>query len=393
LQNSIKKVIFATVMPNYAQIFEWCGQSAALTALATLALWGAVSVVTYYLLVFLLERVVKPLVAYTPTTWDDDLLNDRVLHAISHLAPPMILNYGLMELTSTQTWASWLVKATDIYIVATYVMLACALLRGVVDHVKADEQFQSYPIHGVYQALKIVIVCVGVLVCVAIVINRDPLAVVAGLGASAAVLSLVFKDTLMGLVAGIQLSANGMLHEGDWIVAPKFNADGTVITIGLITIKVCNWDKSVTTIPTYSLITESFQNWTRMQDYGARRVKRHVLIDANSVRYLTDAERADLGIAPEEPPMVNLRAFRDAMEQFLAANPNVTTKDGTTTMVRQLQPTAEGLPIEFYFFTNTTEWVAYEHIQADIFDHIYATCHRYGLRLFQRLGAADLHSN
>jgi miniconductance mechanosensitive channel len=244
----------------------------------------------------------------------------------------------------------------------------------------------------VYQALKIVVVAVGVLICVAIVINRDPLAVVAGLGASAAVLSLVFKDTLMGLVAGIQLSANGMLHEGDWIVAPKFNADGTVITIGLITIKVCNWDKSVTTIPTYSLITESFQNWTRMQDYGARRVKRHILIDANSVRYLTNSERADLGISPDAAPVVNLRAFRDDLEQWLSNHPNLTLKDGTTTMVRQLQPTAEGLPIELYFFTDTTEWVAYEHIQADVFDHVYASCHRYGLRIFQRPAGLDLQS-
>jgi miniconductance mechanosensitive channel len=195
----------------------------------------------------------------------------------------------------------------------------------------------------------------------------------------------------MGLVAGIQLSANGMLHEGDWIVVPKCNADGTVISIGLITIKVCNWDKSVTTIPTYSLITDSFQNWTRMQEYGARRVKRYILIDANSVRYLTDTERADLGIDAKAAPVVNLRAFRDDMEQWLSSLPNVTKKDGTTTMVRQLQPTAEGLPIEFYFFANTTEWVAYEHIQADVFDHIYAACHRYGLRLFQRLTGNDIH--
>jgi miniconductance mechanosensitive channel len=200
----------------------------------------------------------------------------------------------------------------------------------------------------------------------------------------------VFKDTLTGLVAGIQLSANGMLHEGDWIVAQKFNADGTVMSIGLITIKVCNWDKSVTTIPTYALISESFQNWTRMQEYGARRVKRHILVDANSVRYLTDDQRADLGIDPEAGPIVNLRAFRDDMEQWLANHPDLTLKDGTTTMVRQLQPTADGLPIEFYFFTNTTDWVDYEHIQADIFDHIYASCHRYGLRIFQRPAGNDI---
>lgn len=378
------------VMPNYTQIFQWCNGNVALTALVTLALWGAVSVATYFLLVFLLEKAVKPLVAYTSNTWDDDLLNNRVLHAISHLAPPLILNYGLMELANEQTWASWLVKATNIYIVTTFVMLACALLRGVVEHVKADERFQTYPIHGVYQALKIVVICIGILICVAILINRDPLALVAGLGASAAILSLVFKDTLTGLVAGIQLSANGMLHEGDWIVAPKFNADGTVITIGLITIKVCNWDKSVTTIPTYSLISESFQNWTRMQEYGARRVKRHILVDANSVRYLSDNERADLNIDPKAAPIVNLRAFRDDMEKWLASHPDLTLKDGTTTMVRQLQPTAEGLPIEFYFFTNTTEWVKYEHIQADVFDHIYAACHRYGLRIFQRPAGNDI---
>jgi miniconductance mechanosensitive channel len=128
-----------------------------------------------------------------------------------------------------------------------------------------------------------------------------------------------------------------------------------------------------------------------MQDYGARRVKRHILIDANSVRYLSNAERTDLGIDPEAAPMVNLRAFRDDMEKWLASHPDLTMKEGTITMVRQLQPTAEGLPIEFYFFVNNTEWVTYEHIQADVFDHIYAACHRYGLRIFQRPAGNDLN--
>lgn len=371
-------------------MLEWCGGNVLLTSIATLAMWVAVSVIAYYVLVFLLENVVKRLVKYTSTTWDDDLLNPRVLRAVSQIAPPMILARGLSEIATMQSWAQWLLKFTDIYVVIMVMVMCCALLRGISDHLKADDRFSNYPIHGVYQALKLVVIVIGSLVCLAILINRDPLTVIAGLGASAAVLSLVFKDALMGFVAGIQLSANKMLHDGDWIVAPKFNADGAVISIGLTTIKVRNWDKSVTTIPTYSLISESFQNWERMRDFGARRVLRHFYIDANSVRFLTEAECAELGISTEQGPVVNTHAFRDYLEKWLVENPYVAKKKGTITMVRQLQPTAEGLPIELYFFTNTTEFVKYEHIQADVFDHVYASCHRFGLSIYQRPAGTDI---
>ena len=366
-------------------MLDWCGGNVSLTSVCTLVMWAAIAVAAYFVVDLLLEKVVKRLVAYTPTTWDDDLLNPRVLHAVSHIAPPMVLERGLIEIARMQSWANWLLKFTDVYVAVMMIVLACALLRGITDHLKGEEKFATYPIHGMYQALKLVVIVIGSLVCLAILIDRDPLTVIAGLGASAAILSLVFKDTLMGFVAGIQLSANSMLHEGDWIVASKFNADGTVMSIGLTTIKVCNWDKSVTTIPTYSLISESFQNWERMREYGARRVKRHFLVDANSVRFLTADECERLGIDAKADEVVNTRAFREHLEQWLAVHPKVTLKDGTTTMVRQLQPTAEGLPIEIYFFTKTTEWVEYEHIQADVLDHVYATCQLYGLRIYQRI--------
>lgn len=392
---------------TYETINRWLGQTplspgwhTALVISLELLFTALLSVAAYYLLRWLLLVIVRQAVKRTPTTWDDDLLNTSALSSICRMAPPWLLAATLRDvLPFAPAWVPWLMKANDIYMCVTIINVICAMLHGVATHLKADERFATYPVQGVYQMVKLVVIVLGSLVCLAILINKSPITVIAGLGASAAILSLVFKDTILGFVAGIQLSANNMLHEGDWIVAPKFDADGDVLSIGLNTIKVRNWDKTVTTIPTYALITQSFQNWERMRDFGARRVKRHFYVDATTVRFMRADEVAQLradgfvtadDLAGSDAAVVNLRLFRCYMERYLANHPQVSAADGTTTMVRQLQPTSAGLPVELYFFTSTTEWVTYEHIQADIFDHLYATVSLFGLRVYQLPAGSDL---
>lgn len=373
------------------------GWLTAMTAITLLVVSGLAAAATYYVFRFIVIKAVHRVIAHTSNTWDDDLLNDSVLKAVCRVAPPLVLAAALGDIETHVAWVHWLVKINQVYISITVIAIICSLLRGTAAHMRGLERFSSYPVEGVYQAVKLIVVILGSISCLAIIISKDPFAIIAGLGASAAVLSLVFKDPLMGFVAGIQLSANRMIREGDWIVAQKFNADGDVISIGLTTIKVRNWDKTVTTIPTYALISESFQNWERMREFGARRVKRSFFVDVNTVRFLTAEERAELGrlgFAParaeEGTKEVNLRLFRDYLEGYLQQRTDVSCIDGTTTMVRQLQPTPEGLPIEVYFFTSTTAWVDYEHIQADVFDHIYASVSLFGLRIFQRPAGRDL---
>ncbi len=360
-----------------------------------LILSAVAAVLAYYMTHWLLMKFVRQIVARSATTWDDDMLNDSVLRAVCRVAPPLVLAAVLPDINTHAPWIHWLIKANQVYISVTVIAIVCALLRGVATHMRGMERFATYPVEGVYQAVKLIVIILGSISCLAIIISKDPFAIIAGLGASAAVLSLVFKDPLMGFVAGIQLSANRMISEGDWIVAPKFNADGDVISIGLTTIKVQNWDKTVTTIPTYALITESFQNWERMREFGARRIKRPFYVDVNTVRFLSADELSQLAAqgltdAAADSRQVNLRLFRDYLERYLAERSDISAAPGTTTMVRQLDPTPAGLPLEVYCFTATTAWVDYEHIQADIFDHIYAAVNSFHLRIFQAPSGSDL---
>ena len=242
--------------------------------------------------------------------------------------------------------------------------------------------------------LKIVVISIGAIVVVSIFFDKDPSNLLAGLGASAAILMLVFKDSILGLVAGIQLSANDMLRPGDWIAMPKYGADGFVIDVTLTTVKVQNWDNTITTIPPYALVSDSFQNWRGMFSSGGRRVKRSINIDTNSITFCEGELRKNLikkGLikADEEQKQVNLTLFREWLEEWLRNHPAIHKE--MIVMVRQLQPTAHGLPLELYFFSSNTAWVAYEHLQAEIFEYIYAILPEYGLKAFQSPAGTDLH--
>lgn len=277
---------------------------------------------------------------------------------------------------------------------------------------------RQLPLGGLFQTVKIICAVAIILLAISMLVGKSPLLLLSGLGAMSAVLMLVFKDPILGLVAGLQLSGNNMLKIGDWLQMDKYGADGAVIDIGLTTVKVRNWDNTVTTLPTYSLISESFKNWNAMSDSGGRRIKRSVFIDAGTVRFLTaeeierlkssrfladylagkkreisahnqkiDTEHASV---LDGRHLTNLGTFRVYLGQYLANHPKVHKE--MTCMVRQLQPSDSGIPLEIYCFANDVRWVMYENIQSDIFEHIYATVAEFGLGIFQRPGGHDLRA-
>ncbi|MCL6249786.1 mechanosensitive ion channel family protein [Altererythrobacter sp. KTW20L] len=298
--------------------------------------------------------------------------------------------------------------------------IAMAISKGL-DYVeelyRRRPEANSRPIKGYVQVVKILVYCTAVILIISVLIDQSPLLLLSGLGAMAAVLMLVFKDTILSLVASVQLSSNDMLRVGDWIEMPGMNADGDVIDIALHTVKVQNFDKTITTIPTHMLIANSFRNWRGMSEAGGRRIMRALPLDQNSVRFLTDEEAKDLcrfrlledylgkkeaelrewnarELEGERNPVnarriTNIGTFRAYISAYLKAHPRLAT-DSFTLLVRQLDPTPEGLPLQIYCFTNTTSWAEYEGIQADIFDHLIAILPEFHLRLFQQPSGLDL---
>lgn len=289
-------------------------------------------------------------------------------------------------------------------------------LDTVEDLLVNSPQGKRLPVRGIFQSIKLAAFLLAMIYAISLLIGKSPAILISGLGAMTAVLLLVFKDPIMGLVAGIQLSANNMLAVGDWLEMPKYGADGDVIDINLTTVKVSNWDKTITTVPTYALISDSFKNWRGMTESGGRRIKRSINVDATSVKFLDEEDLEKLRKAqllssyienkvaeiqryneenhcdPASPVngrrLTNLGTFRAYVAAYLKANPNI--NPNMTQMVRQLQPGPDGIPLEVYAFTASTAWLVYEGIQADIFDHIYAVLPEFGLRIYQAPSGYDM---
>ena len=302
--------------------------------------------------------------------------------------------------------------------VMIYALLSFFSLLDVVFNLSQKFATASQlPLKGIFQGIKLVsAIIIGILV-ISLLIGQSPAILISGLGAMAAVLMLVFKDPILGLVAGIQLSANDMLKLGDWLEMPKYGADGAVIDIGLTTVKVRNWDNTITTIPTWSLVSDSFKNWSGMSASGGRRIKRSLNIDTTSIHFLDEQEQQRLIQARLLKPymdsryqeisewnqqnaadhsvlnlrkMTNIGTFRAYLQEYLRNHPRL--RKDMTMMVRQLAPDANGLPIEIYCFTSTVVWAEYESIQADIFDHIFAVVDEFGLRIHQSPTGNDIRS-
>ena len=339
---------------------------------------------------------VRRIVSHTSVKWDDVLFNNRLLTSACHLVPPIIV-YMLMPWVLKDYEPIMMVaqKVLLIYIVVVSVRVANVFFSSIYLASHYSDSLKGHSLKGLTQMLKILSICVGLIIIVSLLIDKNPVYILSGLGASAAVLMLVFKDTIVGLVAGVQLSANDMLRPGDWIEAPKHGVNGIVEDVSLTTVKVRNWDMTIVTVPPYSLVSDSFQNWRGMHDRGGRRVKRAINIDLNTVRFMNDDELNAMksekwmeNYASPSQPVVNLHLFRYYVEQYIANHPNVNHE--MMSMVRQLQSTNYGVPIELYFFTITTQGVEYEGIQAEVFDHMFAVAPRFGLRVFQSPSGLDL---
>lgn len=294
-------------------------------------------------------------------------------------------------------------------------MVFDALLNALLEIYRKLPISKGREIKGFVQVLKIIIYAVGIIMIISIFSEETPKALFGGLGAMAAVIMLVFKDTILGFVASVQLSANNMVNLGDWISMPKYNADGDVIDIGLNTVKVQNWDKTIATIPTYALVSESFNNWKGMEQSGGRRIKRAINIDMSSVAFLDDAEiekfrkfyllndyiagkekeideynkslNLDDSVVTNGRRLTNLGVFRAYLENYLHNHPKI--NQDMTFLIRHLPPTEKGIPMEIYVFSSDQEWANYEAIQADIFDHTLAIIPEFGLRVFQNPTGAD----
>ena len=371
-------------------------------------------ILVVYAAAVLFRRLIVPLLqkisARTKAVWDDHLFSDKVMHRAARLIPPLIW-YVLLRVAfyDTPVLLNVLHKACLIYLIVAVLQLVAAFLDTLYEISSRHETLRNRPLKGVYQMIKLLAVCVGAILIVSILIGQDATAVLAGLGASAAIIMLIFRDSILGLVAGVQLSANDMLRPGDWITMAKYGADGYVTEVTLTTVKVQNFDKTITTIPLsrtlktittippYALVSDSFQNWRGMWDSGGRRIKRSLLIDASSVHNCTAAELAALrekglaGTTPDAEPVVNLYALREYAARYLKGHPGI--HPDLMQMVRMLQPTPEGIPVEVYCFTRETDWVAYEAVQGAVFDHLFAVLPDFGLRAYQRSSDRDPQSS
>ena len=340
-----------------------------------------------------------------------------VVRRLANIVPALIISSGVDLVPGLPDVAITVVRnVCSAFIVLTIILALTAVLDIInyLHHRRKDTN--QYSIKGYIQVAKIVLYLIAAVLVVAALIDKSPLILLSGVGAMAAVLMLVFQDTILSLVASVQIMSNDMVRVGDWIEMPNLNADGDVIDIALHTVKVQNWDKTITTIPTKRLITDSFKNWRGMQQSGGRRIKRSLYLDQQSVRFLEEDEilklryfnlleeyldnkLADIGkwnalLPAQKQNSVNIRrltnigTFRAYIERYLRHHPGV--HQGMTIMVRQLSPTADGLPLEVYCFTNTVAWVLYEGIQSDIFDHLLAIMPEFGLRVFQHPSGADM---
>ena len=362
---------------------------------------GVIACITllFYTGSLICKNIVVPLIhkitRKTHFKWDDIIFNATTIKHLFNLVIGIALTASLpLFMNGSSMLHGVATKICSIYITIVFVGLCCSVLTSLHKVSIQAKKTKNHTLQGVFQMLKIIIICIGTIYVASIVIDKDPTKLFAGLGASAAVLMLVFKDSIMGLVAGVQLSANDMLRPGDWITMEKYGADGNVLDVSLTTVKVQNWDNTITTVPPYALVSESFQNWRGMFDSGGRRIKRSIYIDMNSVAFCNTEQIAKLKenglLTGEHEKPVNLTVFREWLEMWLKTHPKV--NKGMITMVRQLQPTAQGMPLELYFFFNGTAWVDYEHLQSEVFEYVLATLPEFGLRAFQSPTGKDIKS-
>ena len=381
---------------------EWIQQSGLSESMSVLLI-RIFLILMMLLLAFIIDRIcrkavipiVHKITSKTDFKWDDYLLNDDVLNDCCNLIAPIVIYAAIPMFMLDTPIMEFLMKCCRIYIIAVSMKLLCSIITSLYLISSEHDKLKNHSMKGFYQMLKLAVICIGSIVIISTLVGKNPLAILTGLGAGTAILMLVFQDTIKGFVAGIQLIANDMLRPGDWITVPKYGADGDVIEVTLTTVKVRNWDKTIVTVPPYALINDSFQNWRGMFDTGGRRIKRSINIDMNTVRFCTEEQMNAFrqhswmeGFEATGKEEVNLYVFRHYVEYYLRHHPKVNNDMIMT--VRQLQPTAQGMPIELYFFSADTGWLKYEHLQAEVFDHVLAVLPMFDLRVFQSPAGMDI---
>lgn len=357
----------------------------------------AIAYIATLLFRYLVIPVVQRITEKTKATWDDYIFNQRVLRAMQRLIPPIIFYILLPEaFQNIPPLLDFSMKVCQIYITIMTLLLASAFCHSLYEISEEHKKLKNRPLKGIYQMFNLLAVVVGCILIISILMDKSAGSVLTGLGASAAILMLVFKDSVLGLVAGVQLSANDMLRPGDWITMAKYGANGFVKEVTLTTVKVQNFDKTITTIPPYLLVSDSFQNWRGMREAGGRRLKKSININMDTMHFCGKEEIERLqeeGLVSKEKykdmdrPIGNAELFRDYMMQYMKTHPKV--NHNLMIMVRELQPTAEGLPIELYCFATTPEWLPCERLQSEIIDHAIISARAFGLEVFQRPAGTD----
>jgi miniconductance mechanosensitive channel len=378
-----------------------------------------VAAITYFVGRYWIVGLVRRVIRGTVTTWDDALVNAELFVRLAHFAPALVVFYGVHFIPDlTPTLQAIIQRAAVSVMIVVATLSAGAFLSALNEIYASNVENRHRPIKGYLQVVKIVLYVLSALSIASVLLDKSPWIFVSGIGAMSAVLLLIFRDTILSLVASVQITNNDMVHVGDWVEMPKYGADGDVIDVALHTVKIQNWDKTITTVPTHALITDSFKNWRGMSRSGGRRIKRSIFIDVSTIRFLDPEEierfggwsllgdyiarkkaevedfNADPGrnseINADVRRLTNIGTFRAYIAAYLHAHPKI--HEGMTLLLRQLQPGPSGLPIEVYCFTNDTDWGVYEGVQADLFDHMLAIVPEFDLRVFQDPTGADFQS-
>lgn len=431
------KSLYTFFLENIREIEEVSSLAKPVATLIILIIMIFLAWLGHFITRQLILRIVTRLTRRTKTTWDDILVRRKVFRNMAHMVPAIILYYSadfsfppihqpVSELSEAMVdklsadysfaLAGFLTQTAKIYFVFIFVFVLNSLLNAILDIYNTTAYATHRPIKGYIQLFKILFFSLSGILVISILLDRDPTVLLAGLGAMGAVLLLIFKDSILGFVASIQLSGNNMVKIGDWIEMRSHGADGPVIDVTLNTVKVQNWDRTITTIPTYAMVSESFINWKGMEESGGRRIKRSVFIDMNSIKlcdnalmnklekfllirdYVREKEKEireynqKKNISEEDiisgRRQTNIGIFRKYLETYLKQHPMINNE--MTFLVRHLQPTEKGLPIEIYVFCKDKAWANYEAIQADIFDHILAVIPEFDLRVFQEPTGRDI---
>jgi len=379
----------------------------------------ALCVVVWLFSRMILARVVKHLVARTEATWDDKLFNPKVFRGITFILISILISRAVPVLfRDFPNWINLAASLSKVYVILTVMFAVNAILNSIVSILEHTESLGDKPVRSYKQVAKIIFYLIGFILILAIALGQSPVYILGGFGAITAVMLLIFRDPILGFVASVQMSAIDLVRIGDWISVDKYGADGEVVEINLTTVKVRNWDMTITLVPSYALVSDSFKNWRGMRESAGRRIKRHILINMSSIRFCDDVlftkllslerirphlltraadiaqfnerHQVDKSVLLNGRHMTNIGIFRLYAMKFIEENPRINL--GMTYMVRQLQPTGNGLPIEIYVFSSEKKWEVYEDITSDLFDHLLAAVPFFELEVFQSPSGSDMRS-